>query len=82
MTVTDVCPPPPLSPPPPPLAPAPPRPRRLAFLLLLTFAAERGEPVETLRKGGSPEGVSLSPDTATLAACGGGSKNKLSSVYP
>lgn len=34
------------------------------------YIAERGDPVETLRRGGSPEGVILSPDTATLAECG------------
>jgi hypothetical protein len=33
-------------------------------------ADERGFPVETLRRGGSPEGIVLAPDDATLADCG------------
>lgn len=31
---------------------------------------ERGFPVETLRRGGSPEGIVLAPDDASLADCG------------
>ena len=51
-----------------PIPPVSSRSRRVSPVLALT--EDRGTPVETLRRGGSPEGIVLSPDSASLAECG------------